>query len=81
MLCDELDLHPKPRDDLTAKVEALIDGRYNVSKNDLRRVAVPSMRHRLITNFEADADGITAEQIVEQVVQHVDSGDRDPVKV
>ena len=43
---------------LAAKVRALLDVRYNVSFEDLRRVYLPSLRHRVLLNFEAQAEGI-----------------------
>ncbi len=42
---------------LAAKVRALLDGRYNVSFEDVRRVYLPALRHRVILNFEAQAEG------------------------
>lgn len=64
-----------------AKVYALMDGRYNVSRNDLVRAARPALRHRILLNFEAEADGMTADQVIDRVVAHVDSKDKDPVSV
>ena len=56
---------------LGAKAHALLSGRAAVSPEDVRRVAQPVLRHRVLPNFAADADGITAEQIVAAVVRHV----------
>lgn len=64
-----------------SKVFALLDGRYNVSKEDLKKAARPTLRHRLLLNFEAEADAITADRIVDDVINHVESKDRDPIKV
>jgi MoxR-like ATPase len=64
-----------------AKVFALVDGRYNVAKDDLKRAAKPVLRHRVLLNFEADADGVTADKVIEAVLAHVESHDRDPIKV
>jgi MoxR-like ATPase len=63
------------------RVYALLDGRFNVSKEDLRRAALPVLRHRVIANFEAEADGITTDRIVNETVAHVESGDRDPLRL
>jgi MoxR-like ATPase len=52
---------------LTAKVFALLDGRINLSYQDIQRSLVPALRHRLILNYQAEADGITADQIIEEV--------------
>jgi MoxR-like ATPase len=56
---------------LAGKVRALADGRFNVSFEDLQAVALPALRHRLILNFEAEAEGITTDHILEQVLQAV----------
>ncbi len=54
---------------LAAKVRALIDGRFNVSFEDVRRVAVPSLRHRVILNFEAQAEGLTTDQVLLEILE------------
>jgi MoxR-like ATPase len=54
-----------------AKVRALLDGRYNVSVEDLRAVAMPALRHRVILNFEGEAEGITADAIVRTILDSV----------
>jgi MoxR-like ATPase len=54
---------------LGAKVAALLDSRYNVSFEDLQAMAYPALRHRLILNFEGEAEGITADEIIAQVIQ------------
>jgi MoxR-like ATPase len=56
---------------LAAKVSALMAGRAHVSYADLRRVVLPALRHRVIPNFEAEADGITTDAIVERIVAEV----------
>ena len=56
---------------LAGKVRALAQGRFNVSFDDLQAVAVAALRHRLILNFEAEAEGITTDQIIAQVLQEV----------
>ena len=56
---------------LAAKVGALLDGRFNVSYEDIRRVAKPAMRHRIIPNLEADLAGVSADKIVDELVRHV----------
>jgi MoxR-like ATPase len=56
---------------LTAKVRALLDGRYNVSFEDVRRVCLPSMRHRIIVNFEAQAEGIHPDQVLLELLEKV----------
>ena len=56
---------------LAGKIVALVDGRYNVAYEDLRRVAFPALRHRLILNFEAQAEGITPDAIIANLLEHV----------
>ena len=56
---------------LAAKVRAITDGRFNVSFDDIEAVAAPALRHRLILNFEADAEGITTDHIIAQVLRDV----------
>lgn len=53
---------------LAAKANALISGRYNVSYDDIREVAVAALRHRLILNFEAEADMISVDKIINTVI-------------
>ena len=54
---------------LAAKVRALLEGRYNVSFEDARRVYVPALRHRVILNFEAQAEGITTDQVLLEILE------------
>ena len=56
---------------LAAKARALLAGRPNVSFDDIRAMLLPSLRHRLILNLEADAEGINAEKILAEIVTHV----------
>ncbi len=66
---------------MAAKVRALLSERFNVSREDLIEVAKPVLRHRILLNFEAEADAITADRILDDLIQHVKAGDRDPVRV
>ncbi|MBL9032994.1 MAG: MoxR family ATPase [Phycisphaerae bacterium] len=54
---------------LGAKVKAMTDGRYHVSNKDVREVALVSLRHRLILNFEAEADRVDPDAIVRQILE------------
>ena len=54
-----------------AQVRALLEDRFNVSREDLQEVALPALRHRLIFGFEAQADGITPERVVGDVLASV----------
>jgi MoxR-like ATPase len=53
---------------LAGKIRALLEGRLNVAFADVRAVALPALRHRVLLNFEADAEGMTADQIIESIV-------------
>jgi MoxR-like ATPase len=54
-----------------AKVRALIDNRHNVDYEDLQAVMLPALRHRLILNFEGQAENISPTEILRQVIQAV----------
>src|SRR6266699_1999486 len=56
---------------LAGKVRALTHGRFNVSFDDIQAVALAGMRHRLIPNFEAEAEGVTTDHIITQVLKDV----------
>jgi MoxR-like ATPase len=56
---------------LAAKVRALLSSRYNVSFEDVRRVFLPSLRHRVILNFEAEAEGIDPDKVLLEILQKV----------
>jgi MoxR-like ATPase len=64
-----------------AKVYALLGERVNVSKGDVLRALKPTLRHRILLNFEAEADGITPDAFLESVADQVGKEDRDPVRV
>src|SRR5215470_8031975 len=53
---------------LGAKIKALLEGRYAVAVDDIRRVASPSLRHRIILNFEGDAEGVTTDQVISEAL-------------
>lgn len=56
---------------LGAKAAALLAGRHNVSPEDIRRVARPVLRHRVLPNFAAEAEGVSAERIVDDLIERV----------
>jgi MoxR-like ATPase len=58
---------------LGAKVRALAEGRYNVSVEDLRAVALPALRHRLILNFEGEAEGVDVDRLIGELVDSAQS--------
>jgi MoxR-like ATPase len=59
---------------LGGKAHALLDGRVHVSTDDIRYVARPVLRHRLVTSFTAESDGVTADHIVEKLFETVTEG-------
>ena len=56
---------------LAAKVRALLEGRYNVSFDDIRRVYLPALRHRVLLNFEAQAENIAPDTVLTGVLKEV----------
>jgi MoxR-like ATPase len=54
---------------LAAKVRALLEGRYNVSFEDIRRVYLPALRHRVILNFEAQAESIDTDHVLLEILE------------
>ncbi len=57
---------------LGAKARAMLQGRAHVSTEDIRAVATPVLRHRIITNFNAEAEGITPDVIVQKLTEVID---------
>ena len=53
---------------LASKAMALLDGRYNVSFDDVKAAAIPALRHRCILNFEAQAEGVDPDEIIEKII-------------
>ena len=56
---------------LAGKVNALLSGRYNVSFDDLRRVALPALRHRIVLNVEAQLQNVSTDSIIAQILEEV----------
>ncbi len=54
---------------LAAKVKALQNGRYNVSIDDIYEIAHPSLRHRIILNFEGEAEGIDVDELITLIIK------------
>jgi MoxR-like ATPase len=54
---------------LAAKVHALLDGRFNVSFDDVKRAALAALRHRILLNFEGEAENLTTDRIVEDLLE------------
>ncbi len=53
-----------------AKARAMCLGRYHVSMGDLKRLALPVLRHRLLLNFEGEANGISTDEIITEIIDH-----------
>ena len=53
---------------LAAKIHALLDGRFHVSRADIDKAALPALRHRIILNFEGEAEGATSEQVLQEIL-------------
>jgi MoxR-like ATPase len=56
---------------LAGKIIALMDGRFNVAYDDIRHAALPALRHRLILNFEAQAEGISSDAVIQTILEHI----------
>jgi len=56
---------------LGGKARALMDGRYNVSFDDIKALAKPVLRHRVLTNFHAQSEKVTSDQIIEKLLRAV----------
>jgi MoxR-like ATPase len=65
---------------LAAKVRALLEGRYNVSFEDIRRVFLPAMRHRVVLNFDAQAEGMESDEPLLEILEKLpEKSDEAPV--
>jgi MoxR-like ATPase len=56
---------------LGAKARAILNGRFAVAADDIRALAYPVLRHRIFTNFNADAEGVDVDQVIEKILQTV----------
>ena len=56
---------------LGGKVRAILDGRYNVAREDIQAIALPSLRHRLILSFEGEAEGIDPDDIILHLLEEI----------
>ncbi|HWK52476.1 MAG TPA: MoxR family ATPase, partial [Steroidobacter sp.] len=54
---------------LAGKARALMEGRYHVTEDDLRSLALPVLRHRVLTNYQAESDGKTVDEVLREVVE------------
>ncbi len=53
---------------LGGKLQAMLDGRYNASFSDVQKVYLPSMRHRVLLNFEGEAEGISTDDVLREIL-------------
>jgi MoxR-like ATPase len=56
---------------MAGKARAALAGRFFVSREDIKSVALPILRHRIITNYHAESDGMTADKIVQKLIDSV----------
>ena len=56
---------------LGGKARALTSGRYHVSFEDIRALAHPVLRHRVLTNFRAESEGVTSDSLIDELLQAV----------
>jgi MoxR-like ATPase len=54
---------------ISAKVRALMAGRFNVSSEDIRKSAIAALRHRIILNFEGEAEGVQTDDIISKIIE------------
>jgi MoxR-like ATPase len=53
---------------LGGKLHALLDGRFNASFSDIKKVYLPAMRHRVLLNFEGEAEGVSTDQVLKEIL-------------
>jgi MoxR-like ATPase len=56
---------------LAGKIYAMLDGRYNVAFDDLKKALLPGMRHRLLLNFEGEAEGKSTDEVLADIIDQV----------
>jgi MoxR-like ATPase len=56
---------------IAGRINSLLSGRYNLSYDDAREVALPALRHRILLTFEAETQGITADEIIARIIEAV----------
>ncbi|MDD4889403.1 MAG: MoxR family ATPase [Phycisphaerae bacterium] len=56
---------------LAGKARAILNGRFHVTTEDIQKLALPVLRHRVITTFNAEAQGITADAVVRRLIEHI----------
>jgi MoxR-like ATPase len=66
---------------LAAKIRALLQGRFNVAYEDIQAVAYPALRHRILLNFEGEAEGIAPDKIIQAILERVTAASAPRVSV
>jgi MoxR-like ATPase len=61
---------------LGGKVRALVSGRFNVSEDDVKSMVLPALRHRVIFNFEGEAEGVSVDTLLAEVVEAAEEATR-----
>ena len=56
---------------LASKIYAMLDGRYNVSFDDVKKAVLPGLRHRLLLNFEGEAEGLSTDEVLNNIIETV----------
>jgi MoxR-like ATPase len=59
---------------LAAKIRALFEGRFAASVDDVRASSLPALRHRVLLNFEGEAEGVKTDQVIESILKNVSEG-------
>jgi MoxR-like ATPase len=59
---------------LAAKARALMNGRYHVTRDDIKKLALPVLRHRILTNYFAESDGMTTDKVLLRMLDAIDAG-------
>jgi MoxR-like ATPase len=52
----------------------MMEGRYHVTREDIKTLALPVLRHRVLTNYFAESDGISVDQVLTQMIEALDKG-------
>ena len=60
---------------LTGKVRAVLQGRFHVTIDDIEALAMPVLRHRIVATFNAEAEGVTVDEIIAKVLKAVPRGE------
>lgn len=63
---------------LAGKIRALLEGRYNVSFDDIRSMLKPVLRHRIILNFEGEAEGLSSDRVIDDILNNLPKSENAP---